>query len=257
MKNIIIVGYPKSGCTWIARLTAELVNCPVAGFWPSCVNEIGCEGSRRDSEYRCFKAHHQFQNLDLQRRKGKCFIIYVMRDPRDIAVSGSRYFDFVNKKYRKILLKIPYGLGIYRRTIGKLIPSQKEKLDRVIQDLLYGKGTVGYWTNVSWKGHYKPYFDAGVLVVKYEDMLEFPERECKRILEYLNINRDEKYIKKAIYKQSFGKKKRDLLKKFKFRKAMFLKSGKKGQWKIKLAAEHKQKINEVLKEDLELFLYES
>ena len=32
MKKIIIVGYPKSGNTWLTRLTADLVGCPVEGF---------------------------------------------------------------------------------------------------------------------------------------------------------------------------------------------------------------------------------
>ncbi len=256
MKNIIIVGYPKSGCTWVTRLTAELLKCPVEGFWPNCRKEIGLEGRKRKSNYRCFKAHHQLKDLDLTKREGDSSIIYVIRDPRDIIVSGSKYFDFANKKYRNILLNIPYGLGIYRRTIGKITPSKNKKIDMIIQDILYGKSVVGYWHNVSWRNHYKPYLDAGVLFVKYEDMLERPKIECKRILEYLKVSREEKFIEKSIYNQSFEKKKKDLLKKGKFRKAMFLKSGKKAQWKTVFTDDQKEKLNNELEKDLEFFSYE-
>ena len=56
MKNIIVVGYPKSGSTWITRLTAELVGCPITGFWnQSNQNEIAREGQDRTSDFRCFK----------------------------------------------------------------------------------------------------------------------------------------------------------------------------------------------------------
>ena len=48
MKNIIVVGYPKSGCTWATRLVAELVGCPVGGFWQSDKKEIAVEGERSD-----------------------------------------------------------------------------------------------------------------------------------------------------------------------------------------------------------------
>jgi hypothetical protein len=50
MKNIIVIGYPKSGCTWATRLVAELVGCPVAGFWQSRRKEIAIEGEERVSD---------------------------------------------------------------------------------------------------------------------------------------------------------------------------------------------------------------
>ena len=32
-KNIIIVGYPKSGTSWLSRLVAELIQCEFLGDW--------------------------------------------------------------------------------------------------------------------------------------------------------------------------------------------------------------------------------
>ncbi len=63
-KKVIIVGYPKSGNTWITRLTAELLNCPVKGFlYEKDNNEIAIEGLNRTSIYECYKSHHQYNEL--------------------------------------------------------------------------------------------------------------------------------------------------------------------------------------------------
>lgn len=111
MKNVIIVGYPKSGNTWITRLTAELIGCPVSGFWNEPDNqEIAVEGQSRNSEFRCFKSHHPLSELsntfDTKDHK-KNHIIYVIRDPRDVSVSGAHYFKFENRFKR--LQKIFYS----------------------------------------------------------------------------------------------------------------------------------------------------
>ncbi|HLC16083.1 MAG TPA: hypothetical protein VJL89_07640 [Thermodesulfovibrionia bacterium] len=51
-KTIFVVGYPKSGCTsfslWLTSLVAELLECPVKGFWEEQKdNEIAIEGQER------------------------------------------------------------------------------------------------------------------------------------------------------------------------------------------------------------------
>ncbi len=97
-KNIIIVGYPKSGTTWLSRLVAELVSCPLQGDWGfEDLNAPYKEGQNRTSEFQVFKSHHTFQeiksasNLDIHK------IIYIIRDPRDVVISGVHYFNFLPK----------------------------------------------------------------------------------------------------------------------------------------------------------------
>ena len=97
MKKIIVTGYPKSGNTWVCRLTAELVGCPVKGFWNSRHREAAVEGKNRKSEYGAYKSHHQLEEL-MKKGASDHKIIYVIRDPRDIILSGVNYFDFSGYK---------------------------------------------------------------------------------------------------------------------------------------------------------------
>jgi hypothetical protein len=94
MVDVIIVGYPKSGNTWVTRLVAELIGCPVVGFLDyDDQPEIAREGLNRRSDYQCFKSHHQLHELcDIDTNTKK--IIYVVRDPRDVCISGAHYFHF-------------------------------------------------------------------------------------------------------------------------------------------------------------------
>jgi hypothetical protein len=100
---IIISGYPKSGNTWLTRLTAQLVGCPVEGFWTQPQNkDRAIEGAERISKYSCFKSHHSFPLLkDSFQKFGKNRskkIIYIVRDPRDVAISASFFYKQLRGK---------------------------------------------------------------------------------------------------------------------------------------------------------------
>jgi len=235
VKKIVVVGYPKSGCTWATRLVAELVGCPVAGFWQSDKKEIAVEGEHRVSDFRCYKSHHQLAELRLQPNDPEAWLIYVMRDPRDIAISAANYFQF-NRFPRLVALfrSVRRGEKLYRHTLYPLLVSQNYRFERMTGALLHGSAEVHNWCRVSWREHWRPYEQAGVPIIRYEDLLATPEEQSRRILGHLAIERSAEAIAAAVENQSFARKKEALLRTGESGRAKFLRVGKSGQWREKL-----------------------
>lgn len=202
-KNIIIVGYPKSGTTWLSRLISELVSCPLIGDWGyDNIEALYKEGIDRVSEYRVYKSHHSYNELKKVSSKNIYKIIYIIRDPRDVVISGLHYFNFLPK-----LLAEKEGLKInlvLKKTYNNLV-SKKEKKRQMIQAVLYGNNNITPWLNLSWKDHYTPYHKNNIHFIKYEDLIDSPENECNKLLAYLGTSSNQDHIKHSIDKQSFQK----------------------------------------------------
>ena len=251
MKKIIIVGYPKSGCTWATRLVAELVGCPVAGFWRSDKKEIAIEGEDRVSNFRCYKSHHQLSELGLQPNDPDASLIYVLRDPRDIAISAANYFQFDRfPKVASLFRGLRRGEKLYRHTLYPLLVSQNYRLERMTEALLQGSAEVHNWCRVSWNEHWRPYEQAGVPIIRYEDLLATPEEQSERILRHLGIERSAVAIAAAVENQSFERKKEALLRGGETGRAKFLRVGKSGQWREKLPAHLQARLTEELGSEL-------
>lgn len=230
MKNIIVAGYPKSGCTWATRLVAELVGCPVAGFWRSGKKEIAVEGRDRISEFRCFKSHHQLHELEIDPADGENRIIYVLRDPRDIAISAANFFVFKRLGARTDRDGPRWAKKLYARTLYPLLVRENFRLEKMTGALLEGAAEVHNWCRVSWKAHWRPYAEAGVPIVRYEDLLTQPAEEARRILQHLHLERSPEAIAEAVRNQSFARKKTELLRSGLRGQARFLRVGKSQQW---------------------------
>ena len=260
MIDIIVVGYPKSGNTWVTRLVAELVGCPVVGFLDDANNpEIAREGFNRKSNYQCFKSHHQLHELRGIETNDKK-IIYVIRDPRDICISGSYYFhyerwSFLGKVIRRVLMNRKAHNKIYSNFLNQIITTRDYRIKLMAQAVLYGSKEVHDWVRIPWVTHYKPYIDNQHFFIKYEDLLCNPERECKQIVRFLGLDRNESLIKKAIEKQSFKNKKEEFIKNEMLHKAAHMRTGKKEQWKQELSEKVQKEFRTILTDELNQFQY--
>jgi hypothetical protein len=112
MTEIIVVGFPKSGNTWLSRLLGELCQCPVTGI--GSAHPIAEEGLDRDSTNVVRQLHLKPTSIYGDDRPPNVWesavdnaywfgtelwdpeetiIIHVIRDPRDIAVSIRHYWQ--------------------------------------------------------------------------------------------------------------------------------------------------------------------
>lgn len=257
MKNIIVVGYPKSGCTWATRLVAELVGCPVVGFWNRPrKKESAMEGEDRISEFRCYKSHHQLAELGVAPNDPNTRLIYVLRDPRDIAISAASYFEFNRfPKLARLFGNVRGGAKLYRHTIDRLLVRQNYRLEQMTDALLHGSAEVHNWCRVSWRDHWQPYQQGDVPMVRYEDLLAAPEAQAARMLRHLGITRLPDAIAAAVRNQSFERKKEALLRRGETGRAKFLRVGKSGQWREKLAPELQRRFAQALGAELAAWGY--
>ena len=247
VKNIIVVGYPKSGCTWATRLVAELVGCPVGGFWQSDKKEIAVEGEDRISDYRCYKSHHQLAELGVQPNEPESWIIYILRDPRDIAISGANHFQFDRfPKLAALFRSVQRGEKLYRHTLYPLLVWQDYRLEQMTEALLHGSAAVHNWVRVSWRDHWRPYERAGVPIVRYEDLLATPVEQAGRILRHLGIERTPEQIATRGTKPIVRTQKGNASAAGETGRAKFLRVGKSEQWREKLPAVLQQRFAEEL-----------
>jgi hypothetical protein len=84
-REIFVVGYPKSGNTWLSRLLGDLLDSPIKSRDNKL--SIGDEGYERSGKYVIRQEH-----LDKKKYNGETPIILIVRDPRDVAVSAWKYW---------------------------------------------------------------------------------------------------------------------------------------------------------------------
>ena len=256
MRNIIVVGYPKSGCTWLTRLVAEVVGCPVAGFWHSDKKEIAIEGENRISEFRCYKAHHQLSELGVDPNDPDNRVIYILRDPRDVTLSGANHFQFDRfPAIARFFGLLPNGKKLYRHTIYHLLAPESYRINRMTEAVLHGDATVHNWCRISWSAHLRPYQDNSVLMIRYEDLLSTPKEKSVEILNCLGLSRSSDQIDAAVRNQSFEFKKAEFLKSGERGRAKFLRSGTSGRWREKLPEQAKQRFRAALANELAAWGY--
>lgn len=270
-KKIIIAGYPKSGNSWLTKLTAELIGCPVKHFLYEPHNCYDVEGVDRKSMYEVYKSHHQYFELS-ENDKAIAKIIYIYRDPRDVVISGS-YFFF---KKRKIInyIKLNHTFVIYSicekglnflismlnkflLIIGYKLIYRNKSRKKMINAVLFGDSNVNRWCKPSWKTHIESYINKNdILKIKYEDLLNDTFKECNKILKFINEERSEVDIRTAIKNQSFMFLKKKYKNEKHEKKHNFLRKGNAGEWRRHFSKKEKQKFEDNLSEELRFLGYD-
>lgn len=222
-KKIIVCGYPKSGNTWASRLIAETLNCPVKGFFGAeNQREIAKEGKHRESEYALYKAHQRHRVL--KEMKPYHSVIYIVRDVRDVTVSGAHYFD-----------KSKHDAWRDERGLPHL-----DKFEAMTQTVIKG-GVYGHCRR-PWGQHVRGYLDNGAFYIRYEDLLSKPEEVLTRIHEHVGIPVDKERMAHAIQNQSFDVAKARYEEKGDKRKANFLRKGASGGYADELTPDQIERL---------------
>lgn len=190
---LYVAGYPKSGTTWITRLLGDALDCRTGGCMVAeDSREIATEGYRRSAKITVRKGHFvlteerasapvtEAHKLHWRMLRKEHKVILVVRDPRDIAVSGSYHWRISVSRFINDMIKGTNGL----HRIGPLCAYLKPWLEK----------------------HRK--FD--VPIVRYEDMLNSSD-PLVRILDKLEFTVTAKRIREAYERQSFENRKKDVV----------------------------------------------
>ena len=227
---VFVIGFPKSGNTWLARLIAEVTNSNIMATNPvdDTDNSINREG-----KYRIYKLH-EADTISISKSSR---VVYIVRDVRDVLVSA---FYFNNRFINEDCVKIgSYKCGWLSRALSKLyFRHQIRRMNKkwcgneltVLRNLWRRKKSlVG-----SWSDHVFTWTKRSNVIVKYEDLLQDTENELRKILILLHIDVNDDVLKKAISNQSFEKKKLKFMKTDNTKNVQFLRSGKAGGWREEL-----------------------
>src|SRR5215469_1564735 len=244
--DIFLVSYPKSGNTWTRFLLGNVLNPTERITFANVEHKVpdihaqSKKGLLRTPRPRLIKSHECF---DPRYRR----VIYIVRDPRDVAVSAYHYDrkekniadDFPVEAYvdNRFLNTDDY-FGTWGEHAGSWLASSHNilKMSRLKNDFL---GTPGSWGKnvVRWLGACG---DSGkFLLIRYEDLLERTQQEMTRVAEFLELQASPERIARAVELSSA-----DNMRKLEVAQSsqwvttresrkdiLFVRSAKSGQWK--------------------------
>jgi hypothetical protein len=203
--DIFLVSYPKSGNTWTRFLLGNLMNPDDSITFANVerkVPDIYAESRttlKKTPRPRLIKSHECF---DPRYHR----VIYIVRDPRDVALSAYHY----DRKGRNIpdgfpldtyittkFMKTDEYFGTWGEHAGSWLanPGNLFQISRLKSSFL---GTIGSWGEnvMSWlgaRGH-----DREFLLVRYEDLLQDTLREMVRISGFLGLQTSAEQISRAV-----------------------------------------------------------
>ena len=175
-EDTFVVSYPRSGNTWTRFLIANLIGTPTLETISAMIPEIYLYSNRQLNRFprpRILKSHEPF---DPRYKK----VIYIARDPRDVAVSLYHY----SRKRRDIPDGYPMDEFVARYVRGEFFDF------------------CGTWQQhvASWL-YTLP--NQQMLWLRYEDMLDDAEGALRRIARFMGIELTPEKVAEAIRRSSY------------------------------------------------------
>lgn len=273
---IFVIGYPKSGNTWITRLIGDALNSRTGSGYLRHSTEIASEGADRTGNYFVLKSHHSKYDrpsyilMPDKKSSNEPIIFYVVRNFRDVLISSFFHFHRnFNKQAillnedstEKLSLKRIYFNDQIKRMTKKWCGPRSLMLNNYVNMLktriivkLKGEKTftpvvVGNWSEhvLYWTSLYRK-----LTVIKYEDMQHNPYGVLRNCFLKLDMEFDSKRVIEAIKRQSFKERKKNFEIQNDIRNANFLRKGVSGDWKNYFTAKQEdfviKKHGKVMKE---------
>jgi Sulfotransferase domain len=172
-----LVSYPRSGSTWTRFLIGNLVHTGEPVTFANIETVL-------PSIYICTDRELRRQSRPRLLTSHECFdptyrtIIYVVRDPRDVAIS---YYHYCIKNF-----DIPDGYSLEEFVSRYIAANVNPTYDRW-----------GSWADnvMSWVNMRQNH--SSFLLLRYEDMVENPERELAKVATLLNIDASTERLHRA------------------------------------------------------------
>lgn len=177
-----------------------------------------------------------FEGYPLHNASVTASAIYIVRNPLDVTLSMSNYFNY------SIDETIDYMAEEMTGT-----PNEKENVPQII---------------TSWSMHVESWTreeNPALLVLRYEDLLADPRKAFRKVESFLNLRKDPVRLKNAIRHSSFDQlkaqeRKRGFVEKHEISNAFF-RHGRKNQWRETLSDAQVQRIIDNHRVQMERFKY--
>lgn len=172
--DVVLVGWPKSGNTWLQNGVAGLLYGLQPEWTPDAVIQTLVPDLHWFPAYRRFQSPMFFKSHSLPRPEYRR-VVYLVRDGRDALVSFYHH----------------------QAAVTGSAPEWRELLAQ-------GAGEFGTWAQHVRAWQENPYH-AELLTIRYEDMKDDLPRELTRLCAFSELERDESMIQAAAENASFAK----------------------------------------------------